>query len=93
MKIYIVYGETGECEDRRDWIAKAFKTKRKANSYWNKLDYWLKENKINWRGLYARNKYFDSEFKNSLINPFDPNFEFDYTGTSYYIVEVKVDED
>ena len=90
MKIYIVYGCTGEYSDRQRWNVEAFKSLKKANTFKNKLNNWLIENNASYGSINGKEEYFSLE--NELICPFDPDFRFDYTGAKYDITEVELDE-
>jgi hypothetical protein len=77
--IFIVLGVTGENEDQRSWLVKAFPSEREALAYIEKLE--------------ATYQSFDDEegSEDQLIQSMkelDENFEFDHeTGTEYSITE------
>lgn len=83
MKIYIVFGGTGEYSDHQTWMVKAFRDEDQAkalveNASWaaNAIDA-VRENR------------YDSP---NGANPYDPDMYMDYTGTSYYIESVELEE-
>jgi len=81
-KIYIVCGSTGEYSDHRTWMVKGFPTKRKAIAYAKEC-----------QKLIDKQDFDYWQFKHSnWKHPLDKYFEFDYTGTSYYISDVPFED-
>jgi hypothetical protein len=82
-KLYLVRGTTGEWSDRTEWSVAAFTDKRSALEYMTTL---LKEYHSfpqNDRG-YSRDDKERESLEEHMMK-FDPNFEEDYTGTSWFI--------
>ena len=92
MKIWIVQGSTGAYDDSRDWIAKAFVSEERAASLQAKLDDILKEKQLHYdnmrRNMGRRNDYHVPD--ELLI--LDPNADVDYTGASYNMYCIEVEE-
>ncbi len=86
MKIYLVEGETGEYDDRHSWISKAFKSKESADKFASHLDLNITRDSMNGEWYDLRNEI---EAKGKLI---DPSFHCDYTGTSYCVIEMELEE-
>ena len=80
MKVYVVRGSCGEYSDYRMWDVKAFASERAASDFCTGLNLWCIENGV------AK----DSDY--SLKCPLDPNFESDYTGTSYHVWDIEVED-
>jgi hypothetical protein len=80
-KRYIVFGRTGEYEDYRDWMVKAFKTIEAAEDFCTKCTQEMLSvyrNERDWK------KY---------THPLDPFFEIDCsTGTKYVVGSVAYDD-
>lgn len=84
MKIYIVEGSTGEYADRQNWLVKAYSSRDKADAHAQSAEKWINDYGVSeWR----KQKY-DA---NRDLNPYDPNMSVDYTGTSYYVIELDLD--
>lgn len=107
MKIFIVYGYTGEYEDRSEWLVKAFTDENKAKDMISQLAEISrcllmegdKHHHILTLALggsifvpVRNSKVFDHIISNSGILDLDPNFYMDYTGTSYGIKELELDD-
>jgi hypothetical protein len=82
MKIYLVEGHTGEYEDYRSWIAKAFKRKSSAVAFKKKLDAICEA-----FGDVTIQNYPDLE---ELLRKVDTHGSVDYTGVTYDIVPLSV---
>lgn len=78
MKVYKVFGATGEYEDYHEWDVVAFVDKIKADELCKKL------NSI---ATYVMTK---GEVEEKL-REIDPNACVDYTGTEYFISELEVE--
>ena len=79
MKIYVVFGTTGEYSDHREWPVASFEEQVLAERLVAAAS--ARANEIH---SDPRNRY--SCPKGS--NQFDPEMEVDYTGTRYYFEEV-----
>lgn len=77
MNAYIVFGETGEYEDRHTWPVAVFQSKRRAETYLKRTLEWCSEHNLYGFGWRAEGEK----------NPFDPRMHVvDYTGVAYYIL-------
>lgn len=76
-------GETGEYSDRTDWSVVAFTTEKAAKERAKLAQRKAKE-------LFDDR---DSKYRSrdDEKNEYDPNFQMDYTGTYYFIMEVEVE--
>lgn len=85
MKIYVVFGTSGEYSDRREWPVKAFKSKEQAEVL--VINATQEANRI-----FSANgdKYYDWDNEKDP-NKYDPEMDMDYTGASYYIAEVELE--
>jgi len=93
MKVYRVIGITGEYGDFEEWSAKCFIDEDKARAYVNECktfaEWLMQDDNVNEEcEIYPR--YYSIE-KHRELSP-DENIKVDYTGTSYYIEELKVEE-
>lgn len=98
MKVFIVFGQTGEYSDHVDWPVKGFTDKARAESFEFEC---TKAAKV-WKEERDRRRS-DPDFDWSYVGgqqelkdekaavPGDPSFRCDYTGTDYYTVEVEVE--
>lgn len=77
MLIYLVVGQTGEYEDRLEWVSKAFTSKELAAQFMNACNDFVATAPRKAKGLAD---YDDEEWKRK--SP-DPAFYCDYTGASY----------
>ena len=77
MKIYVVKGHAGEYSGHREWPVGAFREEEKAKRM------------VERASIYAASgeDYYKSR---QTRNPYDPNMETDYTGTSYDYYEVEL---
>lgn len=83
MEIYLVWGDTGEYEDAREWVVKAFKKKEDAQALVDFLNKKCKELECstnNYKQLYS---FEEEEGRDQKMKVFDPHFSCDYTGTHY----------
>ncbi|MGZ5280060.1 MAG: hypothetical protein ACXWC9_08965 [Pseudobdellovibrionaceae bacterium] len=82
--IFIVLGETGENEQHRSWLVKAFPTEKDALSFIENLE-------SAYHTFADEDEELDKESEDQLIDSMrelDENFEFDpETGTEYSITE------
>jgi hypothetical protein len=80
MKIYIVQGSTGEYSDHIEWIVCAYKDEKKAQEHVVKASEAARQYKI---------EYHKSRITPET-NPYDPQFQMDYTGTNYTVIETEL---
>lgn len=87
MKIFIVMGRTGEYSDSREWVVCAFVSEAEAKDYVDKCSKMADELMVRRGSRYSYN--FEPD-----LNPLDPYFQMDYTGTSYWAepTELKIPE-
>lgn len=87
MKIYIVYGETGEYSDRRDWPVLAYTDEALAEAHVLMCEEWLRVQRCH----YGSSPVLDYTERDALVNPHDVSgaFSVDYTGTRYFVVNVE----
>ena len=78
--IYLVVGETGEYSDHRDWYVGWSADKDKAEALCHKCS--LEAQDFKRRDDADPCGYIDRAI------PSDPDFQMDYTGTRYFVVEV-----
>ncbi len=78
--IWVVFGTTGEYSDRDEWPVRAFYSKSNAE-------------RLVAAATARANEIFASEEYQSGVNPYDPEMKMDYTGTTYYVVEVPIADD
>lgn len=87
--VHIVIGETGEFEDRHQWLVAAFSTKARAETFCGRANDWLKKH-----GLHVHSDYDDRNqglHKWLNKNPYDAVFQLDYTGARYFSGQVFLD--
>jgi len=94
MKIWIVYGSTGEYSDRVEWAVMAYTDELKARVHVENCTAWFRE-----YGPYANLAPREPKWAayirwndQKLANPYDPNMSVDYTGTRWYLDEVELCE-
>jgi len=91
-KIYIVEGSTGEYSDRTEWVVEAYFNKDSAQAKINILSRIYNE-------FIALNggtnfKYFESGKRIfEHMKEHDANFQHDYTGTAWYLIETDLVDD
>lgn len=81
--IYIVMGTTGEYSGRNEWPVKAYRDSRLAESHVTNATELAKIIEVQYL------RYDDTPLD---TNPYDPHMQMRYTGTSYFIMEVELDE-
>lgn len=82
IKIHIVFGSTGEYSDHHTWMVRAFLDKRTATSFAKKC-----------QGIVDTENFDYWQFKHSKWkHPLDKNFHLDYTGTSYSVSSIPLEE-
>lgn len=76
IKVYPVWGKTGEYADLREWIVTAYTSKKRAEKH--AAD-----------AMNAAREIFCTRPDRYSVpepgNPFDPEMSMDYTGTEYYV--------
>lgn len=87
MKVWIVEGSTGEYEDRCEWIVKGFVSKEHAMSLRTKLESVLKEEE-----LHRENMGLNYDDIPDKLLQLDPDASVDYTGASYSLYSIDVEE-
>ena len=83
MTIHIVFGRTGEYDDFRDWVVKAFTSQEKAQDLVTAASKRAREIFQTWA--------ITPDGDTSEQNEFDPEMEMDYTGTLYYITKCELE--
>lgn len=78
--VYVVGGDCGEYSDHCSWYVRIFLHKSAAEAFCERLNAWCRERKAD-VGCTNREEH----------PPEDPNFQTDYTGTEYSVVEVPLD--
>jgi hypothetical protein len=84
MRIWIVHGSTGEYSDRGEWVVDAHRTEEAAQARVKAL-----EAKLHASGIERMTRWDDDwlaakqAFQSDPDG--DPNFDIDYTGTSWYL--------
>lgn len=86
-KIYIVSGSTGEWSDRTSWTVAAFSTEGAAQEYLKYLETTYRQFPQENRGFYRGSEEMQALEK--VMSSLDPGFYEDYTGTYWYIDDVK----
>jgi len=84
MKIYTVMGTTGEYSDRCEWPVVSYTNENLAKEHVIKAEKRAKE----WEA--TRKSTFDEPPLG--WSKYDPDFDMDYTNTSYYIIETELIE-
>lgn len=86
-QVFIVFGETGEYSDRKDWIVAAYTDEKLAEKHVELAECRLRELGLS-EDLIPRN----TKPRNADFGPLDPSFMCDYTGTRYYLVGTEVSD-
>jgi hypothetical protein len=91
MKVYIVFGTTGEYSDRSEWMVAAYTSEDNAKQHvlkatehanaWQERRNSHELDALTWGEWYALEK---------SSNPLDPAFKMDNTGTTYCYAPVDV---
>lgn len=82
-KIWLVGGMTGEYEDHRQWVVCYFNKEADAKKMAECLSARARE------ALRILEENPDPTAPRKFMEPFDPYFGMDYTGTHYYVTEVE----
>lgn len=85
MKIYLVWGSTGEYSDRTDWTVCAYRSKAKAEDHASKA---MRRGKEIQKSEEWQEHRRDPD--KCPKNEFDPQFQMDYTGTEYGTAECEL---
>lgn len=85
MKIYLVWGDTGEYEDRREWIVKAFSQEKDARELADLLNKKCKELGCCTGNFKQLRSLKEEDRRDRKMQVLDPHFSCDYTGTRYYL--------
>ena len=83
-KIYIVYGNTGEYSDRREWTVAAYADEAMAREHAELAMRWYQEN-----DAFEQSRK-ESDWQQKNPNPYDPYMSIDYTGTDWTVGEVEL---
>ena len=81
---YIVMGTTGEYSDRCEWTVRVFKDETEATDFIGSLE-------EVYRSFKSISSWREEDACLEAMTSLDPNFECDYTGTSWYYIEVDGD--
>lgn len=84
MNIYILQGSTGEYSDRTDWIVRAYTSKDEAEADC------FKANDEAHAVMKTTESYWEITDKEISLLTVDPNAQFDYTGTSYWVKDCEL---
>ena len=77
-KIYIVFGQSGEYSDAKEWMVKAFREKNQANT--------LAKN-----AQKEADRLLDrTDFESLNLNKYDKNYRTFYYGVNYVVREIKL---
>lgn len=90
MKIYIVQGECGEYSDRSQWIVKAFKDKKKADFFVERIELLvptIRQNYYDNEDDFEKQAIFLCDFMKSELKHLDPDLRCYYDGSFEHWVE------
>lgn len=91
-KVYVLYGTTGEYNDKSTWSIGAYLCKDKAVARMDLLNGILIQHNVHWDSSI----YVDRDLIGLVLNEMkshpdgDPNLHIDYTGTKYEIEEIQL---
>lgn len=85
VKVYVVFGQTGEYSDHSSWPVRGFLTREKAEDFDFMATKWAR----GWMERHENNRYRQEARDDRPAH--DPGFRSDYTGTDYYTIEVEVE--
>jgi hypothetical protein len=94
MKVYVVFGQTGEYSDHADWPARGFMSSERAEAFEFECTKAAKDFEDRRRVAFddPESDWDDSDEIDAMrAEGLDPGFRRDYTGTDYYTVEVEVE--
>lgn len=86
MKVYIVWGESGEYDSYSHWDVKAFLSEDKALLFKAQVE--KENNKLYKKAGFEKSRFNYPEFKK---NKYDPFAKFDFTGTTYHVKSLNLD--
>lgn len=89
MTIYVVMGGTGEYSDRQEWPVRAFATEAHAQAFVAAAEVWLLAHDVSRRSDGIAD--YEERERLEASCPFDPNAQFDYSGTTYWLLAVPLD--
>lgn len=91
MKVYLIFGHTGEQADYTKWLVrKCFVKHQSALDYCNNLNDNLKELGVHYDSDDSYDNYINRREKIiKKLSKLDPDFQFDYTGARYEIEEAE----
>lgn len=81
-EIFLVIGTTGEYEDERDWPVCAFESEEEALKHGANAQEVADKLFKEWQC-----RTFSTKMK---PNPYDPYMDITYTGTQYYVTDIKL---
>ena len=84
---YIVGGDCGEYSDHNAWWVRVFLEKPSADALCERLNAWCRERRL----LTGDNGKCSASWDRAERPPEDPQFNTDYTGTRYSVVEVPLE--
>ena len=87
MKIFVVFGQTGEYSDYREWPVKAFVCEEKTKKFMEDVTAEYKR----LRDKYSKGRYDSWSYRVEEVERLDPKMETDYTGTTYHYFEMELD--
>lgn len=91
--LYVVMGSCGEYSDRTEWPVRAFVDELKAQEHVAKADGYAREHALSSSSAIIDQDWSSSRSAAVAANPYDRNMGMDYTGVSYYIMQVDLDDD
>lgn len=83
MKIYVLFGDTGEYSDHSDWAVRAYFNKEDADAdcaFLNAIAQEIFDRRLGYPHL--------DEAVRCRLTPHDPEANMDYTGTHYSVTEM-----
>jgi hypothetical protein len=87
MKIWIVFGSTGEYADREEWAVDAWRSEVEANARVEQLEKRYHELEA---GLRKNPGSEEREAAMASMRELDPGFFFDRTGATWHVVEMEL---
>lgn len=83
--IFLIEGHTGEYSDKSQWAVRAFTRRDDAKKFIERL-----EAKMKTLGFDSKESRWSEahQAKITEMRKLDLNFDYDYTGTYYYITEI-----
>lgn len=82
--IFVVHGSTGEYSDRSEWDVVAVPTREMGEEYIAALGVQYQQIPQS-----MKDYHWEKEEEIKAIMSLDPNFSMDYTGTRYFLTEVR----